>query len=591
VGAIAVFLPFRGEATPETVASMNLAAPHRGERARSLLFGRCALACVCSDDLPDAVIGEADGLATALTGTIDNQQDLLDELVRLGTPVPEATIPALLAASFRAFGDGLPARLRGLFACAITDGERVFCFRDHVGYRPLFYRSDGNGFYAATEAKQVVAGAGLQKEPDLDVIERLVLHNVDDETPSALRGVRRLPKATSITADPDGVRLRRYWHPESLLETGRYSTDELPARFAQLMDQAASRALTGRDVVSLSGGIDSPAIAAFAAPRHQERFSRPLHAQTVVYPRYPSVDERQYVEPLARDLGMPLHLHEQKVNALADLDRWARLADTPFRGAAIAQYAEDYERARNRGFRTVLTGEHAEFVFGLQWFLMDHYLTHGRFRSAWRELSARRAKGYSLVDLARFVARALAPDSVMSARNAIRKPRLSTIPAWVDKRKVAQGGSVPVRERWRRLQLSGFIGPGISLEVDETCQAVSGVRARRPWTDIDLWEFFLSLPAEQKFPDLRAKGLVRDLLVGRVPNYILDRRDKTVFDEAALAQIDYAVLHRYLVAPRHRIAGVDYELLAERIRAEKLDRIDYAWAGNLASAHAFLAQW
>jgi hypothetical protein len=212
-------------------------------------------------------------------------------------------------------------------------------------------------------------------------------------------------------------------------------------------------------------------------------------------------------------------------------------------------------------------------------------------RAAQRELAARRSKGHSWVSLARLVARSLAPDSVMAARNAIHKPKLSTIPAWVDAGKVSEAGSVPVWERWRRLQLSGFIGPGISLEADEVCQAVSGVNARRPWTDVDLWEFFLSLPAEQKAPELRSKGLVRNLLRGRVPDAILDRQDKTTFDEAALAQMDYATLRRFLVSPNYRIAGIDYDRLVERLRAEDLGTVDYAWAGNLANAHAFLAQW
>jgi hypothetical protein len=150
---------------------------------------------------------------------------------------------------------------------------------------------------------------------------------------------------------------------------------------------------------------------------------------------------------------------------------------------------------------------------------------------------------------------------------------------------------VPVRERWRSLQLSGFIGPGISLEAEEVTQAVTGVRSRRPWTDIDLWELFLSLPAEQKFPDLRPKGLVRDLLKSRLPAFILDRKDKTVFDEAALARLDYATLRRLLVNPEHRLAGVDYSQLADRIASENFGVVDYAWAANLANVHAFLAQW
>ena len=76
---------------------------------------------------------------------------------------------------------------------------RAYAFRDHLGYGLLFYRYDGDGFYAATEAKQVVAGAGIRREPDLDVVEGIFFNSFDDETPCALRGVQRLPKAHGIT--------------------------------------------------------------------------------------------------------------------------------------------------------------------------------------------------------------------------------------------------------------------------------------------------------------------------------------------------------------------------------------------------------
>jgi asparagine synthetase B (glutamine-hydrolysing) len=369
------------------------------------------------------------------------------------------------------------------------------------------------------------------------------------------------------------------------------SSGEIKARFDELMDQAVSRSLTGRDVVSLSGGIDSPALAAYAAPRHAERFGRPLHALTVVYPKHPSVDERRYVEPLAASLGMPVHFYEQEVNALADLGRWVALADTPYPAASLAHYAEDYERARNLGFRRVLTGEHAEYVIAMHWFLLDHYLTHGRWQAARRELRARRARGWSWFSLARLLMRSLAPDPVMSLRHSFGARRASTVPAWIDRRRVAKDKTASVRARWSRIQLTGFIGPGISLEAEEVCQAVSGVDARRPWTDIDLWEFFLSLPAEQKFPDLRQKGLVRSLLRGRVPDAILDRTDKTVFDAAGQAQVDYATMRHYLRSPTHRLPGVDYDRLAQLLDAERMTVVELGWARNLANAHAFLAQW
>ena len=179
----------------------------------------------------------------------------------------------------------------------------------------------------------------------------------------------------------------------------------------------------------------------------------------------------------------------------------------------------------------------------------------------------------------------------MAARNRLVTREAGHGPAWIDLRRAREEEPVPLRERWRRTQLAGFIGPGVALEAEEICQAVCGVSVRRPWTDIDLWELFLGLPAEQKFPDLRAKGLVRDLLRGRVPDEILDRTDKTVFDEAMLAEIDFTTLRAFLTEPAHRIDGVDYALLGRRLASEQLTPVEYQWARNLAGVHAFLSQW
>jgi len=114
---------------------------------------------------------------------------------------------------------------------------------------------------------------------------------------------------------------------------------------------------------------------------------------------------------------------------------------------------------------------------------------------------------------------------------------------------------------------------------------------RRPWADVDLWEFFLSLPAEVKFPDGGNKTLVRRLLAGRLPDEILLRKSKTVFDESVRARIDYAVLRRWLEGPPHRVDGVDYEKLGGHLEREDLDLPGFIWARDLAGVHAFLGQW
>jgi asparagine synthase (glutamine-hydrolysing) len=594
MGAIAAFL---GDADDPFVLlrPMVAAVPHRGDQTAFVTLRNCSLAAVWNEEAPDVAIGQSGDLAVAAAGRIDNRDELRRDL---GTPPAstsnehgDAELVALLATAYKTHGPDFPSQLRGMFAGVISDGSSAFCFRDHLGHKPLFYRHDGRAFWAATEAKQVVAGAGIPREPDLNVLELTFYRSLEDASPAALRGVERLPKMTGLLVDSARAERRRYWFPERQLETGRFRQNEIQERFDALMAGAVRRTFGGKDALLLSGGIDSPAIAAYGATLHRQLYDSPLTAVTIVYPRYPSVDESDYVRTLASHYDMPLHAFEQNANATADFRRWTALADTPYRAASLAQYEEAYLRVRSLGLNTILSGEHAEFLMAIGWFTLDHYLSHGRFRSAWRVLRAHRARGRSWLEVLRRAGRAASSGHLIKTVDRLRRHRSALVPAWIDSGLATHERPVPVRDRWLKSQLGAFIGPGVSLEAEEICQAVCRVTVRRPWTDVDLWEFFLSLPAEQKFPDLRSKPLVRNLLRNRVPDRILDRTDKTVFDEAGRDQIDYRLLGDLLLNSQYEMPGVDYRALERLISSRSLSLLDYQWARDLANIHAFIAQW
>jgi asparagine synthetase B (glutamine-hydrolysing) len=464
-------------------------------------------------------------------------------------------------------------------------------FRDQLGFGPVFFGRDARGVRVASEAKQVAAGAGVAEEPDLDVCEEIYFHTYDEHTPSALRGVARLPKASALLADGSGARLRRYWDPTDRFESGSYGPEEIKERFDHLMGQAVARTLTGQDAVSLSGGIDSPAVAAYGASRHLEMAGRPLGGVSAAYPDFPAVDESEYTRLVADDLGMPLHLYQQHARPLDRLDEWTRLTDGPVPWVALPQYEEHYRLVRSLGYRSVLSGEFAEFVFDISTYLIPYLVWHGRWGAVARLLGDRRARGGSWASVLRSLANPFVPTRVTAYRWARSR---TNVPMWLDRRRVnepAVKSIVPIGERWAKVQLSPFFGVSPTMEADDVCQQLCGLVCRRPWADVDLWEFFLSLPAEVKFPDTRGKTLVRGLLRGRVPDPILDRRDKTYFDDSVRASIDYPTLRRWLTDPPHRLKGVRYDLLRERLDGGTLELSEFRWAKDLASVHAFLSRW
>jgi asparagine synthase (glutamine-hydrolysing) len=587
--AVAAAAARSGQPDAALVARMLAAAPHRGDNSRVQSVGRVALGVVGGAD-----IAAADGLLVAFTGVLDNAADVADALAREGRPFDGGPPGALVAAACAVWSaPAVAPRLRGAYAVVATDGVRVWAFRDHLGAGGLFYGEVEGALVLGSEAKQVAAAAP-RTEPDVAALETVFYGLVDDETPCVLAGVHRLPRATVLSAAP--ARIERYWHPERLIETARLDVDEAVEAFRGLLTQAVTRCLRGADAISLSGGIDSPTIAAVAGPEHRARFGRPLGAVSAVFPDHPRVDERPYIEAVSDAFGIELHTHVPTARPLDDLERWVRVLDAPVATLSIPEVNEHYTRAEALGYRTLLSGDVGEFLYDVRQHLAGHLLWHGRWGALARLLAAQHRDGHRWVNMLRPLLHAVVPARVLVGSYRLRRINFTDLPAWIDDRKVGGLGSredleVHPRERWIERQVQGFRGPILTGEADEIVAALHGLVVRRPLTDVDLWEFFVSLPAEVKFADGRPKSLVRRAMRGWLPDVILDRRTKTSFNDFALSTADYPALRRWLVAPRHRVDGIDYALLERRLDTQDMGIFELMWANDLAGVHAFLDRW
>ncbi len=572
------------------------AVPHRGEEPRIVVLGQVALGVTNDPSWVTATIARSNGRVAAFYGALDNEGELRARLAADGAPSPvDSTPAATILAGFEHWGERFAEQLRGSFTLAVTDGRELLCCRDQFGARPLFYHDSAVGLFAGNEVKQVLAGSGIRREPNLDHLSGVLFGGIIDTT--AYRDIGRIPKGHVIrAADRVGFSARSYWTPEDYVETARLSPREAMEGTVEALERAVRRQLTGCDALLLSGGLDSPSIAAFAA--RATGLSRPVQALTSRYPDYPSVDEYEWTRMAADHVGMPLHSFVARAGSMDDVERWVRLLDGPVDIVSIPETAEAYTEARAIGARTVLNGEVAEFVFESRGHLLDHLLVHGRFRAAARVLGWSRARGHSIFNIGRQVARALAPTSILIAKAKRRQKWSRAIPPWLDEQifrrqavENTQRNPLPVRKRWVWLQTAALQGPGIGFEADEICAAVCGVDTRRPFADVDLWQFVLSLPAEVKFPTERTKPLLRESMRGILPDALIDRRDKTVFNEFHMATADFPKLRSILVGSPHRFEGVDYDLLARRLAEEKMPAREIQWARDLARIHVFLDQW
>lgn len=584
VGAVAGVIVRKGRPDPASVERMLSAAPHRGSNTVVTTLGGAVLGI---SEGEWSSLGGHGPWRCAFLGPLDNGPDLARDLA-----MESENAADLVAAAFARWGSDAAGRLRGAFAGIVTDGDRGWAFRDHIGGRTFFYRYDGSSWWGATEAKQVLAGADLPRRPDLAAVTRTYFRGTSSD--SALLGVKRLMYGSILTIDGASARESLHWDPDpSILESRDIGPEQAREELRERLGVVLGRTVHGADAVALSGGIDSPMVAAFAAPAHLAAFNRPLGAYTFVYPDHVSVDESKYTRLVAEALGIELREVVPTASHLDDIERWVYLADGPWDSTPMSVAAQGYAAAADLGATQVLTGTIAEYIFTINRFLLGHLASHGRWSALRGQIAVRRGSGRSRLSLTRQLMRELTPAPLARLFAVARRQRSTFFPPWTDPG--IMGGSRyvtslrnPVRQRWSRPTLQATRGTTTTSEAMEACAASLGITVRHPLADRDLWEFFLSLPADVLYPDTIPKSFVRQTLRGLLPDEVLDRRDKTVFDENLMANVPWERLRRHLSSPELRIEGIDYGLLNERLNTRSLEPVELVWAYDLATVHVFL---
>ena len=240
------------------------------------------------DDLPFRLVFD---------GRLDNREDLFAALsisVEEGRLLSDA---ALVLRAYAAWGERCVERFIGEFALVLFDEYQhsLFCARDHLGDRTLFYTQHGNRMAIASEPWAVV---GAQSAP-VELDERAVAHyfalRATPDGQTLFKDVIELLPANVILINEHGLRLQRYWQPDFDRKI-RYKTDEEYAdHFRDLLEESVRCRMRSTTPVAvlMSGGLDSTSVASLAA-----RMLAPQQLTTIsyVFDKFPECDERPYIE-------------------------------------------------------------------------------------------------------------------------------------------------------------------------------------------------------------------------------------------------------------------------------------------------------
>jgi asparagine synthase (glutamine-hydrolysing) len=430
--------------------------------------------------------------------------------------------------AYAARGEGLLDGLAGDFCFALWDAAqaRLVAVRDQLGVRTLFHAETAGCRYVSDSLGWIAAQPGL--DPALDdrwIADFLCVGRSLDFDGTVRRAVRRLPPGHLLTMTAERTVVRRYWRlalAEPLHLRDRRAYGE---RFRELVSAAVADRLpaSGRIGISMSGGLDSPTLAAFAVVASGDA-SR-IAAECVHYERLMPDEEAGFATLAARHLGIDLHL--RAVDDLIYDPHWrTETAITPEPSLSIVSMRHDRTIMRERASSASvwLYGEGPDNALS---FDRDAYLRRLIRQGDWWRLAEAlllhlRSKdaGSWVATVRRHVARRAAPP-------------MRTIPGWLDPSLAAR---VHLDERLQEAdQTSGDAGawrPGaVASFGDPIWQSVFGERDdeerlaplawRHPFLDLRVLGFMLSVPP---VPWAREKLLMREAMRGRLPREILRRR-------------------------------------------------------------------
>lgn len=230
---------------------------------------------------------------------------MLDDRVELAAALgveADLTTEALVAAGWSAFGPRLLERLRGEWALLIWDRtlQLAIAACDRLGARALYYTSSEGGLIIAPELGYLIRA--LRSRPDVDTTS--MAHWLAGSGPPPARTlytrVGRLAGGHLLETEGLDVSPRRWWLPR-FQEPSRAERGDAADGVHKVLRRAVERAAQPPAALLLSGGLDSGAVAALLADGGRRPGCR---AYSAVFPEHPSVDERQLIETLARELAL-----------------------------------------------------------------------------------------------------------------------------------------------------------------------------------------------------------------------------------------------------------------------------------------------
>ena len=480
-------------------------------------------------------------------GEIYNYRELRRDLLAAGHRFKTDSDCETLLHLYEAHGDAFVDRLNGMYAFALWDAQRrrLVLGRDRLGIKPLYLWQDQRRLIFASEAKAILGMPGVSAEVDPMALHSYLTLGYVPAPQSIFRGIRKLPPATTLIAEGDRVKQRRYWRLPQEVDT-TLGVDEWAERVrAQLEESVRMQMVSDVPIGAfLSGGIDSSAVVGFMSA-HSEH---PVKTYAIGFAGGKAeayYNELPYARQIAQRFGTDHHEIVVRPDVVSLLPRLLWHMDEPIADTAFITTYLVSEFAR-REVTVILSGVGGDELFaGYRRYLGNHYqarfdrLPAGLRRAASALGNRLPSDRHSpLLDAMR-----LAKGFLASAGLPLEERYRSYVDVFPDEMAEAllRGASPDAEDdlakafgeatssdglnRMLAVDVATQLPDDLLLLTDRMSMAVS-LECRVPLLDHELVELASRIPEDVKLRGGRLKHVMKAALEGVLPREILERRKR-----------------------------------------------------------------
>ena len=314
--------------------------------------------------------------------------------------------------AFKKWGFSFVQKLRGVFSFAIYEEDKdcLHLFSDHFSRKYVVYHIEHDHIYFSTTYKPILAC--LEKRVKIN--HEFIANSFSDITPrnfhkeriTPFENVFHIEYATHLTFDltTGHISNERYWNPIKTVKKLKLKSDEeYKSAFRELFENLTRSMLRSKNEtgITLSGGLDSSSVAAFASKILKER-GKALNCYTQVPSSdyvddendpYSTVNEKPLVELQKKFHGNLITHYISGDNdcCISHIDQFQNLFDMPIKASLNLINIMNMNKAAQKDNCSILLSGgngNATISYGYLTYCMSIYVSKLHFLKAYKEMSA-----------------------------------------------------------------------------------------------------------------------------------------------------------------------------------------------------------